>query len=265
VQQAVSHKDDYQQAYVYGFPMIAAYKALYQLNVDKTNSLYKGPFNQVLSDAQVFTPKDTAIVTPNSDTPYSMLQMDLRAEPIVICVPKVEKSRYYPVQLTDMYSFNYGYVGSRATGNDPGCYMVAGPAWTGDTPVGVKKVFHSETQFSLAIFRTQVFNAADIGNVKKIQAGYTAQTLSAFTHQPAPPVPAIPDFPKFTEDAFKTEFPAYLNFLLQSCPPVDEEKALRSKFRDDRHRSGETFRLRQTFRCAKGGIRAGSQRGLRFD
>jgi hypothetical protein len=61
VQQAVSHKDDYQQAYVYGFPMIAAHKALYQFNVDKTNSQYKGPFNQVLSDAQVFTPKDTAI------------------------------------------------------------------------------------------------------------------------------------------------------------------------------------------------------------
>ena len=108
VREAVSHKDTYQQAYVYGFPMIAAYKAMYQFNVDKTNSQYKGPFNTVLSTAQVFTPKDTAIVTPNSDTPYSMLQVDLRAEPVVFCVPKVEKSRYYSVQLTDMYSFNYG-------------------------------------------------------------------------------------------------------------------------------------------------------------
>jgi hypothetical protein len=50
--------------------MIAAYKAMYQFNVDKSNSQYKGPFNQVLSTARVFTPKDTAIVTPNSDTPY---------------------------------------------------------------------------------------------------------------------------------------------------------------------------------------------------
>jgi hypothetical protein len=110
-----------------------------------------------------------------------------------------------------MYSFNYGYVGSRATGNNPGCYMVAGPAWTGDTPAGVKKVLRSETQFSLAIFRTQVFNAADIGNVKKIQAGYTAQTLSAFTHQPAPPVPAIPKFATIGIEAGKpfvsTHFP----------------------------------------------------------
>ena len=58
--------------------MIAAYKALYQFNVDKTNSQYKGPFNTVLNEARVFTYKDTSIVTPNSDTPYSIVQMDLR-------------------------------------------------------------------------------------------------------------------------------------------------------------------------------------------
>lgn len=37
---------------------------------------------------RVFTRKDTAIVPPNSDTPYSMLFMDLRAEPIVLCLPQ---------------------------------------------------------------------------------------------------------------------------------------------------------------------------------
>jgi hypothetical protein len=37
-----------------------------------------------------------------------MLEADLRAEPIVLCVPDIEKNRYYSVQLTDMYTFNYG-------------------------------------------------------------------------------------------------------------------------------------------------------------
>lgn len=90
-----------EEAYIYGFPMIAAYKALYQFNVDKSSGQYKAPFNQIWNDAQVFTPKDTAIVTPNSDTPYSMVQADLRTEPIVLCVPAVEKGRYYAVQLAD--------------------------------------------------------------------------------------------------------------------------------------------------------------------
>src|ERR1700689_3199625 len=92
VREAVSNKDAYQEAYIYGFPMLAAYKAMYEFNVDKMNSQYKGPFNSLVNEARVFTYKDTSIVTPNSDTPYSMLQMDLRAEPIVFCVPKIEKN-----------------------------------------------------------------------------------------------------------------------------------------------------------------------------
>ena len=210
--------------------MIAAYKALYQFNVDKTNSQYKGPFNTIWNDAKTSTPKDTAIVTPNADTPYSMVQADLRAEPIVLCVPEIEKGRYYSVQLTDMYSFNYGYIGSRATGNGAGCYMVAGPDWKGETPAGIAKAFRSETQFGLIIYRTQLFNPKDIENVKKIQAGYKVQPLSAFLKQPAPPAAPAVNWPAFTEDAFKTEFPAFLDFLLQFCPTVPEEKDLRARF-----------------------------------
>ena len=81
-----------------------------------------------------------------------MLWLDLRAEPIVISVPAVEKERYYSVQLCDGNTFNYGYIGSRATGNDAGDYLVAGPDWKGETPPGIKKVFRSSTQFSLAIY-----------------------------------------------------------------------------------------------------------------
>ena len=201
--EGIIHKGDYQQAYIYAFPMIAAYKAMYQFNIDKTNPQYKAPFNEIWNDAKVFTPKDTAIVTPNSDTPYSMLQADLRAEPIVFCVPEVDKGRYYSVQLTDMYTFNYGYVGSRTTGNTAGCYLLTGPNWKGVTPKGISQVFQSETQFSLLIYRTQLFNPGDIVNVKKIQAGYTAQPLSAYIHQPPPPAPPAIEFPKFTEEAFK--------------------------------------------------------------
>src|SRR5215831_15311070 len=183
LEEGITHKDDYQKAYIYAFPMIANYKAMYEFFIDKSSSQYKGPFNTIISDSHVFTPKDTAVVTPNADTPYSMLQADLRAEPIVFCVPDIEKSRYYSVQLIDMYTFNYGYVGSRATGNDAGCYMVAGPNWKGETPKGIKKVFRSETPFSAAAYRTQLFGPSDIDNVRKVQAGYKVQILSQFRNQ----------------------------------------------------------------------------------
>jgi hypothetical protein len=231
-----------EQAYIYGFPMIAAYKAMYEFNVDKASPQFKTGFNQVWNDAKTFTPKDTAIPTPNADTPYSMIQADLRAEPLVFCVPEVEKGRYFSVQLADLYAQNYGYVGSRTTGNGAGCYLVAGPDWKGDKPEGIAQVFRSETQFSLIIFRTQLVNEADIDKVKKVQAGIRAEPLSAFLKQPAPPAAPAIDFPPFVgQDPFKTDFAATLDFLLQFAPVVPEEKELRAKFASIGIGPGKTF------------------------
>ena len=228
--QSSSHKDIYQEAYVYGFPMVMNYGIMYAYFVDRNSGQFKAPFNQLYNEARVFTPKDTAIVTPNSDTPYSFVGMDLRAEPLVFSVPKIEKSRYYVIQLIDMYTHNYGYLGSRSTGNDAGCYMVAGPNWKGQTPPGIKKVIHCETQFSLAGYRTQLFGPEDMPNVVKVQSGYKVQTLSQFLKQSPPKAAPGIDFPPFTKDGMKMQFPKFLNFVLKFCPPVEAEKALRARF-----------------------------------
>jgi hypothetical protein len=68
------------EAYVYGFPMVMNYKTMYQYAVDTEHPEYKGPFNEVTCEARLFTPEDKAVVTPNSDTPYCMFWMDLRAD-----------------------------------------------------------------------------------------------------------------------------------------------------------------------------------------
>jgi len=232
-----------EQAFIYGFPMIMNYGVMYEYAVDTKSGQYKAPFNQIHNEANVFTPKDTAVITPNSDTPYSTVFMDLRAEPVVLCVPDVEKARYYSVQLIDMYTFNYGYIGSRATGNDAGCYLVAGPDWKGQTPKGIKKVFRSETQFSAAAYRTQLFGPSDIDNVRKVQAGYKVQTLSQFRNQPAPPSAPQIEFPKIDKALAKADPFSYLNFVLQFCPPVPQEAALRSKLAAIGVEAGKPFEV----------------------
>ena len=83
------------------------------------------------------------------------------------------------------------------------------------------------------IYRTQLFDPADMDNVKKVQAGYKIEPLSAFLGQPAPPAAPTVDWPKFEQSAFTTRFPEYLDFLLQFCPPVgtaEVEKPLRERF-----------------------------------
>ena len=146
-----------EEGFIYGLPIVTNYAVMYEYALDKNSSQFKAPFNQIYNEARVATYQDTAIVTPNSDTPYSLLWLDLRAEPIVLSVPAVDKKRYYSVQLTDGNTFNYGYIGSRATGSGAGDYLVVGPNWKGETPPGIKQVFRSSTDFSIVIYRTQLF------------------------------------------------------------------------------------------------------------
>ena len=221
------------EAYIYGYPMVDSYRIQHAYFVDTQNPEYKGPWNQLRNIARVFTPEDKAVQSPNSDTPYSMLGMDLRAEPIVLTVPAIEKKRYFSIQLIDAYTFNFAYIGSRATGNGGGSYLIAGPGWKGKTPKGVKKVIRSETELVFAVYRTQLFNPADIDNVKRVQAGYKVQPLSAFLGQPAPKAaPAIDFIKPLTPETQKTslQFFDILNFVLRFCPTHPSEKELMARF-----------------------------------
>jgi hypothetical protein len=230
-----------EEGFIYGLPIVMNYAVMYEYSIDKNSGQYKAPFNEILNEARVFTYKDTAIVTPNSDTPYSLVFMDLRAEPMVLSVPAVDKSRYYSVMLTDGNTFNYGYIGSRATGSEAGDYMVVGPNWKGETPPGIKKVFQSSTDFSLAAYRTQLINAEDMPNVVKVQSGYKVQPLSAYLKQPAPPAAPTIDFPKINAEMVKTNFFEYLDFALQFAPAGPEEKAIREKLASIGIGPGKTF------------------------
>jgi hypothetical protein len=218
-----------EDGFIFGLPIVMYYTSTYELFVDSTSSQYKAPIGKLTNEARVFTPKDTAVITPNSDTPYSLMEVDLRAEPTVISLPAVPKPRYYSVMLTDANTFNYGYMGSRATGTGPGDYMIVGPDWKGETPPSIKQVFHSTTPFSVVAFRPQLFNAADMPNVVKIQAGYKVQPLSAYLKQPAPPAPPEINYMKANADIAKSNFFELLDFALQYIPPSPEEARIRAK------------------------------------
>ena len=221
------------EAYIYGFPMVDSYRIQHAYFVDTTGAEYKGAWNELHNTARVYTPDDKAVQTPNSDTPYSMLGADLRAEPLVITVPAIEKERYYSLQFIDMYTFNFAYVGSRATGNDEGSFLLAGPDWTGDTPPGIRQVIRSETDFALVVFRTQLFGPDDLENVKKVQAGYKVQTLSSFLGTTPPAAPVKVDFiAPLTPEQQKTspEFFRILNFVLRFRPTHPSETELMEHF-----------------------------------
>src|SRR6476659_54061 len=77
------------EAYVYGFPMVDAYRIQDAYFINTKSPDFKAPINQIASFANVLTPKDTIVQAPNSDTPYSFGEFDLRAEPVVLTVPPI--------------------------------------------------------------------------------------------------------------------------------------------------------------------------------
>ena len=86
------------EAYIFGYPMVANNRVQYTYFVNRQSPEFKAPWNHICNIPRVYTPDDRATVAPNSDTPYSFLGMDLRAEPIVLTVPHVDEGRYFSIR-----------------------------------------------------------------------------------------------------------------------------------------------------------------------
>lgn len=221
------------EAYIYGVPLAENYRVLYLSSLEGGGPAFKAPLNTLRNETRLYTPEDRTIVTPNSDTLYSGGGLDLRAEPMVLTLPAIEPERYYSIQLVDLYTFNFDYLGSRTTGNGGGHVLVAGPDWRGDVPPGIAHVARAETQFASLFIRTQVFGPADLDDAKEVQAGYRLEPLSAFLGRAAPPAAPTVAWVKPPPPAAQRaalEFFDVVRQVLEFCPVHPSETALRARF-----------------------------------
>ncbi len=220
-----------EEAYIYAYPMLENYQTMYIQAINPDLPTFLAPFNQFNHMTQLLGPEFKDVVSPNNDTLYSMAWLDLRVEPIVLSVPAIAKERYFSFQMIDMFTHNFAYVGSRATGFEAGHYLIAGPDWQGEKPEGIDQVLQSESNFILNLGRTQVNGKADLANVIAIQSQYQLTPLSKYLHQPTPDRPPEITFPLYTEkDATTSGFISIFNFLLGQVKLPPEEKELTEKF-----------------------------------
>jgi hypothetical protein len=230
-------------AYIYAYPMLENYNTMVKQVVDKDAPEYVGGFGVFRHYSTLYTPKNHDVVTPNNDTPYSWAWLDLRAEPWVVTVPAVPNKRYYVQQWVDLFTYNFAYIGSRATGQDAGSYLITGPRWHGTKPPGIKAVFPSETDLVMTLTRTALDGPEDVPAVRAVQAGMKLEPLSAFLHRQAPASAPPIVFPPYDAARVKThDFIVYLNFLLQfTQPPIAAEKPLMERFARIGIAPGKTF------------------------
>jgi hypothetical protein len=219
-----------EEAYIYAFPMMENYRTMYVQAIDRTAPGYGAPFNEFVHKTELLGPEFKDIVRPNNDTMYSFAWLDLRAQPIVITVPEI-KDRYYSVQLVDMFTHNFGYIGTRATGTEAGSYVIAGPQWEGTKPGDAKEVFRSESEFVYCIIRTEVAGPDDVAAVVELQKQYRLTAMNVFLGRSRVPVAAGITFPAY--DPVKAKSAAFidlLNFLLMLVVVGPWEQELMSRF-----------------------------------
>ena len=220
-------------AYIYGFPLVENYRIMYSYFVDPDDPEYKTPWNQIWHNGRLFGPLDKTLRTPNADTLYSNLGADLWAEPLVLTIPAVEKTRYYSVQFIDLFTFSFAYAGSRSTGNEGGRFLLAGPRWTSRKIPEITSVFRAETDLAFVLYRTQLRGAKDMGEARAVQGGYKVQTLSRYLGTAPPPRPPTQAHLKPLDPAqerVSLEFFRVLNFVLLHCAAHPTEKALFDRF-----------------------------------
>ena len=213
--------DAAKQVYEFGFPMVMNLKTISEFVLETDSSQYKAPFNELKCEARLYTPEDTTIVTPNSDTPYCMGWLDLTNGPVELSVPDIDENRYYSFQFIDMYTHNFEYVGTRTNNNTAGKYLIVGPDWQGEVGSDITQVIQSETNQVFSITRTQVFDEADLAVVKDIQAQFKLSTVNN-QQSNSDSYPLWVEGAENTVNAFE-----YIDFALSIIPEHEQDKTVR--------------------------------------
>jgi hypothetical protein len=127
-------------AYRYGLPIVTMDKTFKnQTSVNRPNGDGFGPVNRFNPVREFTDPDDLSVVAPNWDTLYDIAWLNLKKQPQVIHVPKLD-DRYYVFPLMTPYTENFANLGS-VNKTKPGDYAVVGPDDRKvKLPKGVKKI-----------------------------------------------------------------------------------------------------------------------------
>ena len=212
--QNVTNPTDISFAYRYALPVFEIARLRYHLVYDSANP-HRVPVNTLVHSRNLADHTSRWVTTPNNDTLYSSASLDLARGPVRIDVPDFG-ARYYSIALMDMFTNNFAYIGSRATGSRPGSFLVAGPNWHGKAATGAKLI-RSPTNVVQLLVRILVDGPDDLSAVHGLQ---DAIRLTSLADHPTPPPPIAP----VQDDALN--FVAVVNQALGANPPPPADKAV---------------------------------------
>ena len=185
-----------EDGYIFGLPLVyISLQADAQTNVSKPEG-GRAPFNQFDHHREFPDAKNNKIVGMNVDTLYSLANLDLSAEPIVLVVPPMQGNRWWIMQIIDGWNDVPAAPGSRTHGGKGGNFALVGPNFKGKIPAGLETI-HVDTSLVAIGGRTYTGGKADYDAVHKIQDQYKLIPLSQWkgagtSYTPPASVPVKP-------------------------------------------------------------------------
>ncbi len=234
-----------QDAYVFGYPLVTM-----KLSEKNTTNVevpigMNAPINQLGNNTKFPDDTFTDIVSPNVDTFYSQMWLELKNEPMVLSLPATD--RYHLMQLMDAWTNVFSSIGTRTTGNSGGAFLITGPSWNGTVPKGMTQV-KAPTNMVWIMGRTQV-NSKEDGEkvVTPLIEQYKLVPLSKYGKEYTPPKGEVDTSLKMQspvkslEEMSAKDFFNMLNMLMVDNSPAAADAPAMAEFKKVGVEPGKKF------------------------
>ena len=220
-----------EDAYVFGFPLVYIETQIDVLTHVTKPEGARSPINQFAHYREFPDAANKTVVGLNVDTLYSLAQLDLSQEPLVLSVPQMGE-RFWIMQLVDGWNNVPNAPGSRSVGGKGGDFAIVGPGWQGELPAAVTEL-RMPTSIAIVGGRTYTAGPDDYAAVHALQDQYELVPLSAWGSDYTPP-DEVPLKPGVEESPVGTQVMALspeaffnrLNTLLVDNPPEPADPPL---------------------------------------
>ena len=265
----VAIKDIAKEAYIYGLPMVMNYARHARVLRRQELRQYKAPFNRSTTrPASSRYQRHGRSSRPTATRPTRSSGWTCGRSRWCLACRRSRRAATTPCSSSTCNTYNYGYIGSRATGNERRQLHGRRPRLEGrDAARASRRSSPRRPPSRWPAIRTQLFNPGDMPNVEKVQAGYKVQPLSAFLKQPAPPAAPKIDFAEDRQGAgSRPTSSSTWTSLLQFCPPVgpedegDPRQARHASASGRARRSSSRISRRSTRRTSGSGMKEGDEK-----
>lgn len=219
-------------AYIFGYPLITIDLIKKVMTNTKSPHGEYAPVGQFIHLREFPSPQFVTVTAPNVDMLYSFAWLDLTNDAYVLHLPNLN-GRYYVMPIIDAWTEVIASLGSRTTGTGAHDFLITGPKWAGNVPIGMQQI-KSSTSIVWIKGRTYTDGSLeDLEKVHQIQDQYQLTPLKYYKQKYTAPQghydPSIDmqtPIRKQVDSLNSIDFFNRLSILMKENPPYPADQSI---------------------------------------